>query len=193
MTVNNIDKNALRQKCRALRNSFGEEFIERASAKVCELLSKTREFELADTVLLYYPIKNEISPLSLFHLAKSLGKTVAFPVCIKKDGNLVFRAIEDLSSLHKAEFGLLEPNEDMPTVTATDRTVCIVPAILFSRKGHRIGYGMGYYDRFLKDFTGTSIGISYSELLYSDIPDEEHDAPLNMIITESEVLYFDFS
>ena len=184
------DKNNFRQKCRALRYSFGEKFIECASNSACNALLCTPEFELADTVLIYYPIKNEISPLPILKTAKKLGKAIAFPLCINENRSLVFKAVTDLSSLSSSNFGLSEPKYDLPNVTPTDKTICIVPALAFSKQGHRLGYGMGYYDSFLRDFRGKSIGFSYSELIFDDIPHEDHDIPLDMIITESEVLYF---
>ena len=68
------EKITLRQKCREIRGGFGEEFIIEASVAACELLASTSEFKTASTLLIYFPINNEISPLPLFELAKKLGK-----------------------------------------------------------------------------------------------------------------------
>ncbi len=184
----NMTKKELRQKYRALRDSFGEEFIQKASASACINLATTQEFIDADTVLLYYPINNEISPLPLFELCLKTGKAVAFPVCQNENSTLVFRKIDALDTLSRTRFGLLEPNENCEIIQITKNTVCVVPALLFSRKGYRLGYGKGFYDRFLSDFEGTSVGFSYSLTLCDEIPKDKYDIPLNMIITESEVL-----
>jgi 5-formyltetrahydrofolate cyclo-ligase len=187
--MNLKEKTELRKAARITRNAFSEEYISEASKSACERICATKEFMLAKTVLLYYPIKNEISPLYLIEIAQDLGKTVAFPVCNRDDGTLTFKAVTDVSELTGTSLGLFEPSISFEEVRINKDTVCIVPALLFSKEGHRLGYGMGYYDRFLDNFEGTSIGLSYSSLLCDALPHAEHDIPLNMIITESEVLY----
>lgn len=149
----------------------------------------TNEFANARSVLVYYPIKNEISPLPLVEAAQRMGKSVAFPVCDTKNHTLSFKKVNSIYELSRTSSGLFEPKADLYDVEIDETTVCVVPALAFSREGHRVGYGMGYYDRFLEAFVGKSIGLSYSALLCDTLPHEEHDAPLDMIITESEVLY----
>ena len=184
-----ITKAELRQSCRDLRSSLDREYIEMASEQAHELLISTEEYRLAKTVLLYYPIKNEISPLSIIESAKRDNKTVAFPLCNTESKTLSFKKVKSVDELKLTSFGLYEPQKQCDDALVDENTLCIVPAIAFSRDGQRIGYGMGYYDRFLKDFVGTSVGFSFSKLILSAIPKEAHDVPLDMIITESEVLY----
>ena len=186
--MNQMTKNELRQKYRALRDSFGEEFINKASYSTSNNLQKIEEFVKADIVLLYYPTKNEISPLPLFEICLKMGKTVAFPVCQKESTTLMFKKVTSLDMLSPSSFGIFEPNEECEIIIPTEKTICITPALLFSKDGHRLGYGKGYYDRFLKDFNGISVGFSYSDCVLDFIPHDAHDIPLDMIITESEVL-----
>ena len=187
----NTLKNELRQKYRALRDSFGEEFITNASISACKNLASTQEFINADTVLLYYPTKNEISPLPIFEICLKLGKTVAFPVCNKENSTLVFKEIFSLNDLSRSTFGIFEPGESCKEIEFSHNTICLVPALLFSSDGHRLGYGKGFYDRFLDNFKGISVGFSYSALVCDKLPKESHDISLNMIITESEVYRLD--
>lgn len=186
--MNQMTKNELRQKYRALRDSFGEEFINKASNSTSNNLQKIEEFVKADIVLLYYPTKNEISPLPIFEICLKMGKTVAFPVCQKESTTLMFKKVTSLDMFSPSSFGIFEPNEECEIIIPTEKTICITPALLFSKDGHRLGYGKGYYDRFLKDFNGISIGFSYSDCVLDFIPHNAHDIPLDMIITESEVL-----
>ena len=186
--MNQMTKNELRQKYRALRDSFGEEFINKASNSTSNNLQKIEEFVKADIVLLYYPTKNEISPLPIFEICLKMGKTVAFPVCQKESTTLMFKKVTSLDMFSPSSFGIFEPNEECEIIIPTEKTICITPALLFSKKGHRLGYGKGYYDRFLKDFNGISIGFSYSDCVLDFIPHDTYDIPLDMIITESEVL-----
>ena len=182
-------KDNLRQSSRAKRNRFGDEYIRCASERACDLILKTREFADAATILLYYPIKNEISPLPLMEKALKIGKSVAFPVCDKENRMLIFKKATSLSDLKQADFGLFEPNEHCTSATLDENTLCIVPALLFSKDGYRLGYGGGYYDRFLKNFKGISAGLCYNELLCDSLPHEAHDIPLDIIISDCEVLY----
>ena len=186
--MNKMTKNELRQKYRALRDSFGEEFINKASYSTSNNLQKIEEFVKADIVLLYYPTKNEISPLPLFEICLKMGKTVAFPVCQKESTTLMFKKVTSLDMFSPSSFGIFEPNEECEIIIPTEKTICITPALLFSKKGHRLGYGKGYYDRFLKDFNGIAVGFSYSDCVLDFIPHDTYDIPLDMIITESEVL-----
>lgn len=186
-----LNKKELRQKYRAHRDSFGEEFIEQSSKIACENLAKSKEFIGANTILFYYPIKNEISPLPLLEHYLKMGKTIAFPVCNTENSTLIFKKVETLNDLFPSIFGLFEPNDNCETITPNEKTLCIVPALAFSQDGHRLGYGKGYYDRFLKNFQGISVGFSYSEFVCDKLPHSEHDIPLNMIVTESEVRYID--
>ena len=183
----NSSKKQLRQMARAVRDTIGRVDATQMSEHACKLLSESEELASADVILIYYPIKNEPSPLSLIDEAKRRGIKIAFPLRDKQNKMLIFKEAE-IDTLSHSDFGLLEPREDAKEVSLTEKTVCIVPALLFSRTGYRLGYGGGYYDRFLSDFQGTSIGLSYSTLLVEAIEKEEHDVPLDMIITESEVL-----
>ena len=184
------NKNELRQKYRALRDSFGEEFIKNSSKSACELFIKSECFQNADVLLLYYPIKNEISPLPLIEAAQKMGKKIAFPICNTESNTLTFRIINSIDELIPSRFGISEPLLSNESPILTERTLAIIPAIAFSKDGHRLGYGKGYYDRFLHNFKGISIGFSYSALVLDSIPQKAHDVPLKMIITESEVLSF---
>ena len=184
------NKNELRQKYRTLRDSFGEEFIKSASGSACELLAKSECFQNADILLLYYPIKNEISPLPLMEMAQKMGKKIAFPVCNTGNNTLSFCVINSIDELIPSSFGISEPLLSNEAPILTERTVALIPALAYSKNGHRLGYGKGYYDRFLNNFEGISVGFSYSALVLNSIPHEAHDVPVKMIITESEVLYF---
>lgn len=183
------NKAELRASALAIRNGFDEAFITSASKRACKYLSKTLEFSRADTILIYYPIKNEISPLPLIRLAQKESKRIAFPICNIKNNTLSFKEINEISELKQTSLGTFEPNEAYEDIVITENTLCVVPALLFSRDGYRLGYGKGYYDRFLRSFNGTSVGLSYDELLCEYLPIDSHDISLNIIITESEVHY----
>ena len=181
-------KKILRQNLRTLRDGFGDEFIKTASAKVCENIVSCREFVEADIILLYFPVKNELSVLPLIDTAKKLNIKIAFPVCEKATKTLIFKEIESIDDLKSADFGLLEPCDTCKEAHLTQSSLCIVPALAFSHDGYRIGYGGGYYDRFLEDFPGVSIGVAYRELTLESLPHEPHDKKVYILVNEGGVL-----
>ncbi|MBR3845645.1 MAG: 5-formyltetrahydrofolate cyclo-ligase [Clostridia bacterium] len=181
------EKTTLRAHLRALRDSLDGEYIAAASRSACERIAQLDEFGSATAILLYFPINNEISPLFLLDVAQKWGKKIAFPVCDHESGKLIFREISNLNELKKAKFGLFEPNNTCPILIPDEKTLCIVPAIAFDENGDRLGYGKGFYDRFLRDFKGTSVGLVHSELLVPYLPRDEHDTLLCTIATEKGI------
>lgn len=182
------EKTTLRAHLRALRDSLDGEYIAAASRSACERIAQLDEFKSAAAILLYFPTNNEISPLFLFDVAQKWGKKIAFPVCDHESGKLIFREISNLNELKKAKFGLFEPNNTCPILIPSEKTLCIVPAIAFDENGDRLGYGKGFYDRFLRDFKGTSVGLTCSDLLVKQLPTDPHDTPVKIVITESEII-----
>ena len=88
--------------------------------------------------------------------------------------------------LARGSYGICEPTGERE-LFGDENTLCVVPAAVFSKDGYRIGYGKGYYDRFLADFKGISVGFSYDATLVDSLPFDEYDARLDMIITEKGV------
>ena len=98
-----------------------------------------------------------------------------------------FIKINSLSDLQPGAYGILEPKDGEEITDFTD-SVCITPALSFDEKGYRLGYGGGYYDRFLADYTGVSVGICYEEFI-GGIVTEEYDLPVDIVVTEEDIRY----
>ena len=147
------------------------------------------EYDDADTLLIYYPIRNEIALLPIAEDAIKKGKKVAFPISNKETCTLSFRYVESLDQLVEGAYSILEPAEDASEFINDKNSVCVVPALGFDRDGYRIGYGKGYYDRFLKDFTGITIGLCYDSLVVESVPREKTDMPVDILITEKEEIF----
>lgn len=142
----------------------------------------------AKKVFLFYPRITEIDLSPLFVELKNLGKTVAFPRCFNKKGNMEFFAINSLDELEAGPFGILEPPFTTPEIP-TD-TVIILPAMAASSDFHRIGYGCGYYDRYLeryKKYDPFTVIAVYDEFLFDTIPTEDFDVPANAYVTENGI------
>lgn len=143
----------------------------------------------AKQVLFYAPLNDEINIDDCINDALMLKKRVALPTCTDNNGNMKFYNISSLDDLKLGHFGVREPDTDKcEEVTDFNNSICVVPALAFSKKGFRLGYGKGYYDRFLKNYISISIGLCYNELVLNELPTDEFDIPVNYVITENSII-----
>ena len=181
------DKTSARKHFLASRLALPSQAIDKASDILCEKILELEEFSQADTVLLYFPVKNELNLLPIAKAALKENKKVAFPISITKNCTLEFREISSLEELISGAYGIPEPPESAQIAAFSEKSFCIVPALAFDKKGFRIGYGKGYYDRFLSSFKGISVGAVLSSHICDSLPIESTDLPVNIIITETGV------
>jgi len=147
---------------------------------------KSEIYSSAKQVLCYYPLGDEINTLKIISAALANGKRLALPVCSDKNGNMNFYYINSLNDVAEGTFGIFEPIiEKCPFAEDFSDAVCIVPALTYDRRGYRLGYGKGYYDRFLSKYKVVSVGLCYNELLCSELPCEEHDMYVGNICTDN--------
>ena len=185
-----LEKQRLREERLAAREALSEQ--ERAALDDCitQKLLATPEYAEAATVLTYVSVSSEVSTRMFIECALCDGKTVAVPRCLPGH-RLEFVAITSLDQLVPAPFNLLEPPKDLPTLTEVQMSnaICIVPALLVDTKGYRLGYGAGFYDRFLSTYSGKKICLAYQQnLSKTELPHTAFDVPVDMVITESDVL-----
>lgn len=181
------DKKSARKYFLDKRLSLSAESIARSSRALCEKISASEDFQKADVVLIYYPSRNEPDLTPLVEIAVRTGKKIAFPISVPADCTLLFREISSIAELKVGSYSIPEPSVTAPTPKITEKSLCIVPALAFDKKGFRIGYGKGYYDRFLSQFKGISLGAVFDCLTCEKLPIDTTDVPVNIIITETGV------
>ena len=137
----------------------------------------------ADKFLVYASSPVEVDTRRFITCMISRGKTVAVPKCVGKE--MRFLITGSLETLVKSNYGVDEPAEGEEIVYDSS-TVCIVPGLRFDRNGYRLGWGGGFYDRFLAGFTGVSVGICYRGCC-GDVPTDKFDIPVNTVITENGI------
>lgn len=169
-----------------LRASIDTVLRKEKSLKICKSVCELSEFSKCDTLFLYAPIKSEADPTPLFDAARLTGMRVAFPISLTDTFELDFRFVDSLDDLLIGAYSIREPKKDAEKAYFTKKSICIVPALAFDFHGHRLGYGKGFYDRFLNKFNGLSVGITYAELKCSNLPHESTDIPVDIIITDKE-------
>ncbi|MBF0947004.1 MAG: 5-formyltetrahydrofolate cyclo-ligase [Atopobium sp.] len=184
------EKQRLREERLAARETLSEQ--ERCVLDNCitQKLLASPEYAEATTVLTYVSVSSEVSTRMFIERALCDGKTVAVPRCLPGH-RLEFVAIASVEQLVAAPFNLLEPAKELPALTEDQKnnSICIVPALLVDTKGYRLGYGAGFYDRFLSTYPGKKICLAYQQNLSREmLPHTAFDVAVDMVITESNVL-----
>lgn len=178
-------KSALRKELRQLRDSVADK--ESKDKSIAGQFALLPCFIDADTVLLYSSSGSEVSTDEIFRLCLDKGKKVAFPLCLDKDGVMDFFLVESDEKLEVGMYGIKAPDSSCLRLEATSKCLCVVPGLAFDGKGYRIGYGKGYYDRYLSSFPGVSVGLCYQELYCDSLPVGPYDIKVNYLITDKMI------
>lgn len=168
----------------------GLEDKEKLSSKITDNFLSSELYSGADTLLLYFSVGDEVSTEKIFRAASDDGKRLAFPRCIDSNGFMEFYYVGSAEDLEEGMYGIREPKKDCRPYVFDDGGVCVVPGLSFDREGYRIGYGKGYYDRFLSRFTGVSVGLCYEALLSDSLPRDTYDKNINYLITDKKIYNF---
>jgi 5-formyltetrahydrofolate cyclo-ligase len=184
-----MEKTILRKTALARRRALSKERVAQWSARIQRNLRELPQFQQADIIFCYVSSKdNEADTFSIMETLLDQGRTLAVPV-MQKGRQLAWSRLKSLADLHPAPFGILEPlPEKQDFLSPTAASLCLCPGIAFNDKAHRIGYGGGYFDRFLKDYPGKAVGLAY-DMQRIDFSVEPHDIPLFALVTESSIYY----
>jgi len=191
-----MNKEQIRIEMNSERTLLSEEEHQSDSNKIIDLLKNQPEYIEADVILTYVSFGKEVNTYSLIQDCFMSKKVVAVPKIIEK-GVMEFFEITKLDDLQPGKFGILESVSEVPiTYIQSKRYLMIMPGLAFDRKLHRIGYGGGYYDRYLSHIENinlTSIALAFDFQIYEEIPSEDFDYRPNMIITPSEIIKYDMN
>lgn len=193
--MEHITKAALRRHFSTLRAEISPAARASAETAILKTLFSLPVWRNAPLVCGYMPVKNEIDTVPIWERATGMGKTYALPVTVSgaREGQMVFRRLSGYTphELAPARFGLSEPVPDCPTLALRDfeGALILVPGLAFDDQGFRIGYGGGYYDRFLSALAEagvsvTTVGLAFSVCRAASLPHENHDRPVDYIIDE---------
>ena len=180
-------KGKLRAKIKAWRAALPPEDKEQLDAEIRRRLLATYQYRNCKTLMIYASTAIEVDTFGILRDALASGRRVALPRCVKGTREMVFHDITDLSQLQKGSFGVWEPTEDLPVTERPESPLMVVPALSLDSFGYRLGYGGGYYDRYLSRFEGESIGICYSENTCYRLYHGRYDIPLGAVLTEKYV------
>jgi len=179
-----LDKKDLRKDLLKKRERITDKEIK--SHEIFEKLRNLNEWKNAKIINTYVSLEEEVDTRFIIYHALLEGKRVFCP--ITKGENLTFGEIFSFNDLIYGAYGILEPKEPS-NISIDEFDLIIVPGIAFNYSGYRIGYGKGYYDRFLNDVKkGIKIGLVFNDLLLDSLCVEEHDKKVDIIITEKKVI-----
>lgn len=179
-----VEKTRLRKQLLDARDALSLDFMNITSKQIQDNLRKVSFFRNAESIGAYYSIGSEVKTQDILQEILNSGKDLSLPKVVKKD--LVFKKISSLTDLEPGNFSVMEPKENCPITKKID--VIIVPAIALTSEGHRMGYGFGYYDRYLSSKKSKTIALTYSKQIVRSIPYSDHDVRIDCIVTEDEVI-----
>lgn len=178
-------KTALRKELISKRNELllGGEKI-KLDEQIYKKLISTIDFDKYDIFLCYISTKIEVDTINFINYCLKKGKRVAVPKCTPDE--MDFYLIDALSDTQAGMYGINEPKDYCKRLTYDEmnRSLCLVPALAFNGAGYRIGYGKGYYDKFLSRYTGDTLGLCYGGFIRDDIPTDEFDRQISIVITD---------
>ena len=183
-----LEKGALRRRVREQLSALTpEELVQSDNALFARFLALP-QVEAAKTVFAFWGIPGkEPDTARLVRELVRRGKTVGLPRMLPEHRMEVRRYDPD-KPLVTASFGISEPGEDCPLIRREDIALALVPAMCYDRRGFRLGFGGGYYDRWLTGFAGVAVGLCREAVLQERVPVEGHDARVDFLLTEGESL-----
>lgn len=174
-----MDKTELRRSIRQQKRAMTEAEIVARSAKLGELFAASEAYKNAKTIYGYLPYNQEVRTVPMLERALKDGKRVAVPKCYGEEMRFIY--LDDLTKVEKGYAGIPEPIADEP-VADDETALVLMPGLAFDPKGHRIGYGGGFYDKFLAaEPNHPTLALCYEFQMLPSLETEEHDIPVDCV------------
>lgn len=183
------DKDIISKKFLKEREQLSEEDVMSSSKAVFEQLTKLELFQQFKHIMCYMPIKGELDFTVYYATCRNKGLEIALPVMNHEEREMYPAILRENELLTAKTMGILEP-EDPQLLDPHILDAVIIPGVAFDKKGARIGFGYGYYDRFLKTTHALRIGVAYDFQMTDEVPTHELDVPMDYIITPSKTYHF---
>lgn len=164
------------------RNRLSREEIIKKSKIIKDKLFSSKEYKSSKTIMFYVSFGSEVNTIDMIKESLKIYKTICVPIV--KNNKITPSIIKDIKELNKKnKHNIPEPSK-INKIKKQDIDLVIVPGVVFDKNNHRIGYGKGYYDNFLKNFKGKTIGLAFKLQILEIIPKDEWDVKLDKIISE---------
>ena len=175
-----MNKQELRRSIRQQKRAITEAEIVARSAKLGELFAASEAYKTAKTIYGYLPYNQEVRTVPMLERALKDGKRVAVPKCYGEEMRFIY--LDDLTKVEKGYAGIPEPIADEP-VADDETALVLMPGLAFDPKGHRIGYGGGFYDKFLAaEPNHPTLALCYEFQMLPSLETEEQDIPVDCVL-----------
>lgn len=183
-----MTKQTMRAEVAARLKNLSPTYCREADAAICRCVTQSQPYRQARTVFCYVGTEREIDTMPLLRAILRDGKALAVPLCLPERGRMEARRITGLGDLVSGRFGILAPKLDCPKIAPEELELAIVPCCTGSAAGRRLGYGGGYYDRYLPQTQCPAMLLCRHQLERNDIPVESHDVQLDYFVTERGIV-----
>lgn len=184
-----MEKENLRKRIQQKRNQLTKDYIFQKSLSIAQRLSKEAFFQNASRICIYQAFRNEVSCEPIMEEAFRTGKKIFVPVTDETNKKIEFYEIFADTMWKKGAYGILEPVLTKRNLKLQNEALIIMPGLVFDEQKHRLGYGGGYYDRYLASFPqNITIGICFDFQVLKQIPFEHHDICPDYVITEKRMI-----
>lgn len=181
-------KNNLRAKYRQYRTQMPAYVKAQKDGRIARRFCSLNAYARAKLLLCYVSTPIEVNTKEIIEWALSMGKRVAVPYCHPQTTTMDFYEIHSFEDLEPRTFGVLEPIVERCTlVTDFSDSIAVIPGLCFDSYGYRLGYGKGYYDRFLHGYQGEKIGICYQKCTRTELIHGRYDVAVDLLVTEYAV------
>ena len=188
-------KDALRKEAYTKRKKLFSNTIthQKLSLKIQNHILNSHEYTLCEFLCVYASVKGEVATDYLIEEAFKTNKKVLFPLCLPHENGVMHYALcKSNNDLQKGLYHIPEPKSHCPVIETrllnSRKNLIIVPALAFDKQGFRLGYGQGYYDRFMeKTPNAISMGLAFSDHIYEELPRMQWDKSVNFLITEQKI------
>lgn len=181
------NKRGIRTAVKAKIQELDREYCCKADQAIFEYITGMPEYKQAKTIFCFVGTEGEINTMPVIEEAMANGKCVGAPVCTGP-GLMEARRIRRTEDLMPGSFGLLEPGADAALILPEEIDLAVVPCLSCSHDGRRLGYGGGYYDRYLERTKALKVVICREWIMRQDIPMESHDKMMDVVVSESGII-----
>ena len=178
-----VDKAQIRHRFKTLRENLPAQEVAAASEALCQQLAHWEPLQSARTVLAYVAFRNELDLSALFRLSN-----IRWAVPRVEGSHLILHPY-DPDHLVRHRFGMLEPAADLPVISPAELDLVLTPGVAFDRRGRRIGFGAGFYDRLLSTTPALRVGVTYDRCLAKEVPVTEHDQRMDWVVTPTQQIH----
>lgn len=185
-------KQNLRTQYKKIRAALTPQEVQQNSDAIFRSLTALPAWQNARTVMCYLSFRQEVDTTAIYEQGLREGKTMLIPICAPSGGIMEMSRLDSMDRLVPNRYGIPELPEALQQMVSPDAIdLCIIPGIAFDRAGHRIGFGAGYYDRYLPKVNACvpRIALAHSCQMHpAELPVDAHDLPMDMILTEQGII-----